>query len=101
MVQGFDPQVGIPELPDWAVIHTPGHTPGHLSLYRRRDGVLITGDAVVTVDLNSLLGVLFKRPGAFAPRATERGTGPRHSGPSPLWPPSSLGPCHCPWSGMG
>ena len=91
MVQAFDPQVGIPELPNWAVIHTPGHTPGHLSLYRRRDGVLITGDAVVTVDLNSLLGVLFKRPGAFAPRATARGTGPRHSGPSALWPPSSLG----------
>jgi glyoxylase-like metal-dependent hydrolase (beta-lactamase superfamily II) len=67
VVQAFDPQVGIPELPNWAVIHTPGHTPGHLSLYRRRDGVLITGDAAVTVDLNSLLGVLINRQGVFGP----------------------------------
>jgi glyoxylase-like metal-dependent hydrolase (beta-lactamase superfamily II) len=101
MVQGFDPQVGIPELPDWAVIHTPGHTPGHLSLYRRRDGVLITGDAVVTVDLNSLLGVLFKRPGAVTPALQHVGLGRgtavhRHFGRPRAW-----GPCHCPWSGMG
>jgi len=67
VVQGLDPQVGIPGLPDWTVIHTPGHTPGHLSLYRRSDGVLITGDAVVTVDLSSLLGVLINNQGVYGP----------------------------------
>ena len=67
VVQAFDPHVGIPGLPDWTAIHTPGHTPGHLSLYRRDDGVLITGDAVVTVDLNSLLGLLTTRQGVFGP----------------------------------
>ena len=66
-VQAFDPQVGIPGLSDWEAIHSPGHTPGHLSLYRRSDGVLITGDAVVTVDLNSLVGVLTSRQGVFGP----------------------------------
>ena len=62
-----DPQAGVPGLPGWAAIHTPGHTPGHLSLYRRSDGVLITGDGVVTVDLNSLLGILTNRQGVFGP----------------------------------
>lgn len=28
------------------VIHTPGHTPGHISLLHERSGVLITGDAL-------------------------------------------------------
>ena len=67
VVQAFDPRVGIPGLPGWVAIHSPGHTPGHLSLYRRGDGVLITGDAVVTVDLNSLLGALTGRQGVFGP----------------------------------
>jgi len=29
------------------VIHTPGHTPGHVSLYHRRTKTLIAGDAMV------------------------------------------------------
>jgi len=28
------------------VVHTPGHTPGHVSLLHERSGVLITGDAL-------------------------------------------------------
>jgi glyoxylase-like metal-dependent hydrolase (beta-lactamase superfamily II) len=28
------------------IIHTPGHTPGHISLLHERSGVLITGDAL-------------------------------------------------------
>lgn len=30
----------------FAVIPTPGHTPGHLSFFRAEDGVLIAGDAI-------------------------------------------------------
>jgi glyoxylase-like metal-dependent hydrolase (beta-lactamase superfamily II) len=67
VVQAFDPEAGIPGLLGWEAIHSPGHTPGHISLYRREDGVLITGDAVLTVDLNSLLGVLTGRQGVFGP----------------------------------
>ncbi len=33
----------------WRVHHTPGHTPGHLSLFRESDGVLLSGDALLTV----------------------------------------------------
>lgn len=29
-----------------SVVHTPGHTPGHVSLLHRSSGVLITGDAI-------------------------------------------------------
>jgi glyoxylase-like metal-dependent hydrolase (beta-lactamase superfamily II) len=54
----FDSSGGVPELPDWDCIPTPGHTPGHVAFLRRRDRVLITGDAVLTVNLNSLWDLL-------------------------------------------
>ena len=38
----------IPGFPEWKYIHTPGHTPGHVSLFREKDKVLIAGDAFVT-----------------------------------------------------
>ena len=47
----------IEELADWRWIHTPGHTPGHISLFREKDGVLIAGDAFVTTLQESLLAV--------------------------------------------
>lgn len=47
----------VPELEDWRWIHTPGHTPGHISLFREKDGVLIAGDAFVTTMQESLLAV--------------------------------------------
>ena len=43
----------IPGLPDWTFVHTPGHTNGHVSLWRETDGVLIAGDAIATMDLDS------------------------------------------------
>ena len=48
---------GIAELQDWKWIHTPGHTPGHISLFREKDGVLIAGDAFVTTMQESVLSV--------------------------------------------
>jgi glyoxylase-like metal-dependent hydrolase (beta-lactamase superfamily II) len=47
----------IPELQDWRWIHTPGHTPGHISLFRETDGVLIAGDALVTTLQESVIAV--------------------------------------------
>jgi hypothetical protein len=34
-------------------LHTPGHTPGHVSLYREADGVLLAADAFATMNLDS------------------------------------------------
>ena len=38
----------VPHLPGWRWLHTPGHSPGHISLWREEDGTLIVGDAFVT-----------------------------------------------------
>jgi glyoxylase-like metal-dependent hydrolase (beta-lactamase superfamily II) len=50
----------VPGLPDWRWIETPGHTPGHVSLYRASDRTIIAGDAVLTVDVDSAAAVLTK-----------------------------------------
>jgi len=47
----------VPGLPDWRWIATPGHTPGHVSLWRGSDRVLISGDAVISTRQESLLSV--------------------------------------------
>ncbi|HYE54037.1 MAG TPA: MBL fold metallo-hydrolase [Chitinophagaceae bacterium] len=53
------PQDGtIPCLPEWKYIHTPGHAPGHISLFRERDRVLLAGDAFVTTRQESALCAL-------------------------------------------
>jgi glyoxylase-like metal-dependent hydrolase (beta-lactamase superfamily II) len=57
----IDPSAGIPGLPDWQCIPTPGHTPGHMAFFRKSDGVLIAGDAILTVNLNSLWDLLLNR----------------------------------------
>jgi glyoxylase-like metal-dependent hydrolase (beta-lactamase superfamily II) len=37
----------------WRWVHTPGHTPGHVSLWRQQDRTLIAGDALTTTDIES------------------------------------------------
>lgn len=51
----------IPELKDWRWIHTPGHTPGHISLFRESDRVLIAGDAFVTTKQESAFSVMTQK----------------------------------------
>ncbi len=48
----------LPFLPDWQYIHTPGHAPGHISLFRKSDKVLIAGDAFVTTKQESAIAVM-------------------------------------------
>ena len=51
----------LPGLPGWAWMHTPGHSPGHVSFFRRSDRLLVAGDAFVTVRADSLYKVLIQR----------------------------------------
>jgi len=67
VVRPFDPRAELPGLPDWEAVPTPGHTPGHVAFFRRSDRVLITGDALVTVDLNSVWGLLTSRQEVSGP----------------------------------
>jgi glyoxylase-like metal-dependent hydrolase (beta-lactamase superfamily II) len=67
VVRAFDPLEGVPGLPDWRGIPTPGHTPGHLAFFRPSDRVLLSGDALVTLQLNSWSGLLWQRQGLSGP----------------------------------
>jgi glyoxylase-like metal-dependent hydrolase (beta-lactamase superfamily II) len=53
------------------VIHTPGHTPGHVSLFRESDGVLIAGDVVAGIHPLLLLPGLHEPPAFFCADARE------------------------------
>lgn len=48
----------VPFMHGWRWLHTPGHAPGHISLFREEDRALIAGDAFVTVKQESLYKVL-------------------------------------------
>ncbi len=49
-------------LPEWECVYTPGHTPGHVAFFRRSGGELVVGDAVTTMNLDSLFGTLTRTP---------------------------------------
>jgi glyoxylase-like metal-dependent hydrolase (beta-lactamase superfamily II) len=57
-IRAIDIHDGIPELPEWKIIHTPGHTPGHISLYFPLNTTLIAGDAFVTTQAESAYHVM-------------------------------------------
>lgn len=66
-VCAIDLSAGVPGLPDWQCIPTPGHTPGHVAFFRKSDGVLIAGDALLTVNLNSLWDFLLNKQRVSGP----------------------------------
>ncbi len=41
------------EMRGWQFLHTPGHTAGHISLWRESDRTLLAGDALTTMNLDS------------------------------------------------
>lgn len=57
----------IPSLPGWRWIHTPGHTAGHVSLFRQADRTLIIGDAFCTTKQESFFAVATQRPELHGP----------------------------------
>ena len=56
-------------MPGWQWIHTPGHTPGHASLWRASDRCLIAGDALITTKQESAYAVVTQAPELHGPPA--------------------------------
>jgi glyoxylase-like metal-dependent hydrolase (beta-lactamase superfamily II) len=59
----------IPGMPGWRWVHTPGHSPGHVSLFRSSDRILIAGDAVTTTRQESAYAVVTQKPELNGPPA--------------------------------
>jgi glyoxylase-like metal-dependent hydrolase (beta-lactamase superfamily II) len=59
----------VPGLPDWRWFHTPGHTAGHVALFREKDRALIAGDAFVTTQQESMSAVMAQTPELNGPPA--------------------------------
>ncbi|HEV2146105.1 MAG TPA: MBL fold metallo-hydrolase [Longimicrobiaceae bacterium] len=59
----------VPGMPGWQWFHTPGHTAGHVSLFRDVDRALVAGDAFVTTKQESALAVMTQRREIHGPPA--------------------------------
>ena len=57
----------VPFMPGWRWIATPGHTPGHISLFRDADKTLIAGDAFITTNQESASAVALQKPEVHGP----------------------------------
>jgi glyoxylase-like metal-dependent hydrolase (beta-lactamase superfamily II) len=57
----------VPGMPGWEWIHTPGHSEGHVSLWRERDGTLVVGDAFITTRQESAYDVITQRAEMHGP----------------------------------
>jgi glyoxylase-like metal-dependent hydrolase (beta-lactamase superfamily II) len=57
----------LPFMPGWRWLHTPGHAPGHISLWRDSDHTLIAGDAFITTNQESAYAVAVQRPELHGP----------------------------------
>jgi glyoxylase-like metal-dependent hydrolase (beta-lactamase superfamily II) len=58
----LDSEEDIEVLPGWQIIHTPGHTPGHISFFRESDRTLIAGDAFCTTKPESFFDAAVAQP---------------------------------------
>jgi glyoxylase-like metal-dependent hydrolase (beta-lactamase superfamily II) len=65
-----DGSLALVELPGWEILHTPGHTPGHVSLFRASDRTLLPGDAFCTTKPESFFeAALAQQPELHGPPA--------------------------------
>lgn len=68
-IQALPSNGDVPGMPGWRWIHTPGHSPGHVSLFRVDDRLLLTGDAIATTKQESVFSVLTQRQELNGPPA--------------------------------
>lgn len=66
-VQPLPADGGVPGMFGWRWIHTPGHSPGHVSLFRDSDRILIVGDAFTTLKQDSAQSVLSRKKEIYGP----------------------------------
>ena len=59
----------VPGMPEWRWIPTPGHTEGHISLFREKDRVLLAADVISTVKQESLWSVITQKEQISGPPA--------------------------------
>ena len=59
----------VPGMAGWRWIHTPGHSPGHISLFRDNDRILVAGDAISTTRPESVFASLTQREELCGPPA--------------------------------
>lgn len=57
----------VPGMEGWRWIHTPGHTPGHVSLWRAADRTMIAGDAFITTRQESAYAAAVQRAELHGP----------------------------------
>jgi glyoxylase-like metal-dependent hydrolase (beta-lactamase superfamily II) len=67
LIRELEPNGVVPGVEGWEWIHTAGHTPGHVSFVRPEDSIVLTGDALVTLEVNTLAGLLSGRQGLSGP----------------------------------
>jgi glyoxylase-like metal-dependent hydrolase (beta-lactamase superfamily II) len=60
-LQSLPTNGSIPHMPGWRWIYTPGHTQGHIALWRESDRALIAGDAFITTAQESAYAVMTQR----------------------------------------
>jgi glyoxylase-like metal-dependent hydrolase (beta-lactamase superfamily II) len=57
----------VPFMPGWHWIHTPGHSVGHVSLWRESDRIIVAGDAFVTTRQESAYAAITQKPEMHGP----------------------------------
>lgn len=62
LVQKLPDNDVLPFNDEWKIIFTPGHTPGHISLFRESDRTFIAGDAIVTTKPETVYSSLTQSP---------------------------------------
>jgi glyoxylase-like metal-dependent hydrolase (beta-lactamase superfamily II) len=57
----------VPGMPGWRWIPTPGHAPGHVSLWRDSDRAVLAGDAFITTRQESAYAAAIQKPEMHGP----------------------------------
>ncbi|HEX2525830.1 MAG TPA: MBL fold metallo-hydrolase [Geminicoccus sp.] len=57
----------VPFMPGWRWLHTPGHSVGHVSLWREADRTMVAGDAFVTTRQESAYAVAVQKAEMHGP----------------------------------